>query len=74
MKNKQWFYVKEWSESARGGASMLHAEYITQNPPKPIGEYSEKQDPDNEWSGVSCFRVEAIAQNDPLYDDLPVYN
>ena len=64
-----YYYVKEWSESAGGGASMLRAEYLTQNPPHEVGERRERQS-DNHDSGYNCSRVAIATDRD---DDLPVY-
>lgn len=73
-KEQTWYYVKEWSESARGGASMIHAEYLTQNPPHGPGVVSEKQDPDNEWSGFDCSQVNVATEMDLQDENLRVYS
>lgn len=64
-----YHYVRVWAESANGGASMLLDEYVTTNPPHPIGERREKQT-DDKWSGWDCSRVEIAREQD--LNELPI--
>lgn len=64
------YYVKTWSESARGGASMITAEYTTDKPPHSVGERREIQDPRDKDSGWDCSLVDFAKKGDL---DLPYY-
>lgn len=63
-------YVREYSESAYGGASMLHDEYVTYD--QEIKSYRVRQS-DDEMSGFDCRDVSDIKTEElDQYSDLPV--
>ena len=63
-------YVREYSESAYGGASMLHDEYVTYD--QFIQGYRVRQS-DDEMSGFDCRDVTNIDPKElDRYSDLAV--
>lgn len=72
MSGTIFFYVRIVMESARGGASCLINEYLTDTPPAPRGTHYELQVEDEPDAGVIMTMVSPAGEAD-LDLDLPCY-